>query len=91
MRKQKSRAATRQSGWSSKKVLSTQVSPDLLEALRDCVVALSGPPERLTVSAFVENAIRRELQRLRRKENAGKPFRRRKAGVRVRSGRPVAS
>ncbi len=75
-------------GWTSKQTFSTQVSAQVLEEVRDCIVALSGPPDRLTVSAFVENALRRELQRLSRKKNAGKRFRKRRSAVRP--GRPLA-
>ncbi len=75
-------------GWTSKQTFSTQVSAQVLEEVRDCIVALAGPPDRLTVSAFVENALRRELQRLSRKKNAGKRFRKRRSAVRP--GRPLA-
>ena len=60
---------------------------DLLEALRDTVVALSGPPVRLTVVGLVSEAVARELARLRKAHNHGKPFPRREAPPRL--GRPV--
>ena len=57
-----------------KKPLSTQLSVGLLAELRSCVVSLSGPPERLTISGLVERAVRQEVVRLRKKRNAGRPF-----------------
>lgn len=60
---------------------------DLVEEARDVVVALSGPPLRLTLAAFAENAMRAEIERLKRKHNEGKPFPRRDGTVRV--GRPI--
>lgn len=60
---------------------------DLVEEARDVVVALSGPPLRLTLAAFAENALRAEIERLKRKHNDGKPFPRREGTVRV--GRPI--
>ncbi len=87
-RKLKTGSSDAPRGWTSKQTFSTQVSTQVLEEVRDCIVALSGPPDRLTVSAFVENALRRELQRLSRKRNAGKRFSKRRSGVRP--GRPLA-
>jgi hypothetical protein len=61
---------------------------ELLEEMRNTVVALSGPPHRLTMSKLAANALRRELDRLRRE--SGGP--RRAFGQRaeeVTRGRPV--
>jgi hypothetical protein len=63
---------------------------DLMEELRNAVVALSGPPHRLTMSRLAENALRRELDRLRKERTGpetGKPFRQRAAEVT--RGRPI--
>ena len=38
---------------------------DLIEEARDTVVALAGPPRRLTLAKLVETALRAELDRLR--------------------------
>jgi hypothetical protein len=46
----------------------------LVEEARDAVDFLSGPPLRMTLSAFVESAIRNELDRLRTERNHGKAF-----------------
>lgn len=62
---------------------------DLVEEARDVVVALSGPPLRLTLAAFAENALRAEIERLKRKYNDGAAFPRREGTVRV--GRPIGS
>ena len=75
--------------WVRKVALSTHISEDVLKELRNCVVHLSGPPDRLTISSFVETALRRELERVRRKSNRGKPFSGSHPGVRP--GRPVGS
>src|SRR5919108_4761287 len=63
---------------------------ELLEELRNAVVALAGPPERLTMSRLAENALRRELERLRQRpprSARGKAFRQREAEVT--RGRPI--
>lgn len=83
--------ATRTSGngtsrGTRKRVFSTHLPPALIEEIRDCVVALSGPPDRLTVSTMVEAALRRELTHRKRKAGR-KVFPRRRRPVR--SGRPV--
>ena len=63
---------------------------DLVDELRNAVVALSGPPHRLTMSRLAENALRRELDRLRQERigrDIGKPFRQRSGEVT--KGRPI--
>lgn len=62
---------------------------DLLNEMRNTVVALAGPPHRLTMSKLAENALRRELERLRgeRGGTKGKPYSQR-AGE-VTRGRPI--
>ncbi len=60
---------------------------DLVAETRNAVVALSGPPVRLTLSALVVSAIRRELELLRKKHNAGEPFE--GDGAALKGGRPV--
>ncbi|MEE9278922.1 MAG: hypothetical protein V3V67_01990 [Myxococcota bacterium] len=72
-----------------KRVFSTHITESLLEEARNCVVALSGPPHHLTLSALVERALRRELTYLKRTKNAGRPFARR--AREVRTGRPIGS
>jgi len=58
-----------------KKVRATFHLPeDLVNEARDAVVHLSGPPLRLTMAAMAENAIRRELDRLKREHNDGEPW-----------------
>lgn len=65
------------------------LSEDLFEVVRDAVVALSGPPHRLTLASFAENALRRELERVQKVENKGKPFPKRESELR--GGRPIGS
>jgi hypothetical protein len=59
----------------------------LLDELRDVTVALSGPPDRLTLSQLAESALQREVQRLKRVHQAGKDFAKRKQ--QLRPGRPI--
>lgn len=66
------------------------VSKALMDEIRDTVVALSGPPDRMTMASFAEGAFSRELERLRalrRGRDRGEPFPRR--GAPVRTGRPI--
>lgn len=75
---------------SAAKVRTTFILPeDLSEELRDAVVYLAGPPERMTLAALAEHALRRELERLRAKHRGGKPFPRRDADLK--GGRPIGS
>ena len=62
---------------------------DLFEECRDAVVHLSGPPVRLTLAALAENALRRELARLKKAHNRGKVFPKRKGDLK--GGRPIGS
>lgn len=72
-----------------KRVRLTLVVPDDLAAeVRGAVMALAGPPEHLTLAGLVENALRRELDRLQKK-HGGDPFPRRRG--KLRPGRPVGS
>ena len=65
------------------------LSKELFESVRDAVVALSGPPNRLTLASFAENALRLELERLQKAENKGKAFPKRESELR--GGRPIGS
>jgi len=60
---------------------------DLVEEARNAVLALMAPPVRLTLSALVVSALRRELERLRKLHNAGEPFT--GPGRALRGGRPL--
>ena len=59
----------------------------LVDEARNATVALSGPPMRLTLARLVEDALRREVQRLREAHNAGSPFPQRDADLV--GGRPI--
>ena len=75
---------------SSRKVRATIHLPaDLFDEVRNAVVACSGPPLRLTLAGFAEQALRHELERLAKKQNDGKPFPRREAELR--GGRPLSA
>jgi hypothetical protein len=74
----------------SQKVRATFHIPEhLLNELRDCVVYLSGPPERLTLASLAERALEAELRRLRKKHTAGEAFPKRDGALR--GGRPIGS
>jgi len=64
------------------------IPEDLLEAARNCVVALSGPPHRLTLADLATNAIRAEIERLSAECHDGEPFPHREDGS-LRGGRPI--
>lgn len=61
---------------------------ELVEATRDAVSALSGPPLHLTLASLAERALRAELHRLQKQHNGGEPFPRRRAPIRT--GRPLS-
>jgi hypothetical protein len=61
----------------------------LVDEARNATVALSGPPVRLTLARLVEEALCREVQRLRDTHNAGSPFPPREAELI--GGRPIRS
>lgn len=73
-----------------KKIRATfHLRADLFEEVRDCVVALSGPPHRLTLAAMAEDALQERLTKLRKTANKGKPFPKRVG--QLRGGRPIGS
>ncbi|MHB8730994.1 MAG: hypothetical protein ACYDAB_04310 [bacterium] len=63
------------------------ISAELLDELRDVAVALSGPPDRLTLSDLAEGALRREVDRLKRVHTKGKTFQKRTG--QLKGGRPI--
>jgi hypothetical protein len=68
------------------------VPADLMDELRNAVVALSGPPHRLTMAKLAENALRSELDRLSQLQQGrqrGRSFPQRDGDVRT--GRPIGS
>jgi hypothetical protein len=70
-----------------KQKVNARIAAALLEEVRDCVVALSGPPHGLTMDQFAEEAYRSELERRKRAHTSGRPFAKRpynpKPGPRV--------
>ncbi len=72
----------------TKKPSTFHVDVELLAEVRGAVVACAAPPLRLTLTDFVDRALRAELARLRKEQNGGKPF----APIDVlRSGRRIGS
>jgi len=65
------------------------LSESLVDALRDAVVALAGPPARLTLAGLAEDALRKELEALKKKYNGGRPFPPRSGDLK--GGRPIGS
>jgi hypothetical protein len=67
------------------------ISADLLNDVRNAVVALSGPPHRLTMAQFAEEAFREKLDQLRDDQSGrmrGRDFPQRESELR--GGRPIA-
>jgi hypothetical protein len=65
---------------------------DLMNEARNTVVALSGPPHRLTLAKLAENALRNELERLKATRDGrhrGREFPQRTDEVRT--GRPIGN
>jgi hypothetical protein len=74
----------------SPKVRATLYLPyELLEEARNATVHLAGFPARLTLTKFVEDAFRAELQRLKDRYNAGCEFPPRDEDLK--GGRPIAA
>lgn len=72
------------------KVRATLYLPsDLLEETRDAAVHLAGYPARLTLTKLAENALRREVRRMKDLHNGGRDFPRRNENLK--GGRPIAA
>jgi hypothetical protein len=69
--------------------LNVELPAELMAQTRDAVIALSGPPLRLTIAGLVAEALRHELARLQAEHNRGHPFPPTDRLVRV--GRPIGS
>ena len=66
------------------------ISADLLNEVRNAVVALSGPPHRLTLAQFAEEALRDKLDQLKGDQSGrmrGRDFPQRESELR--GGRPI--
>lgn len=72
---------------SARSRLSLDLPPDVAAAARAAVVALAGPPVRLTLASLGERALRAELERLQRDHNQGRPFP--PVAEPLRGGRPI--
>lgn len=72
------------------KVRATLYLPlDVLEEARDAAVHLAGYPVRLTLTKLAEDALRRELRRLKDLHHGGRDFPRRAEDLK--GGRPIAA
>jgi hypothetical protein len=67
------------------------IADALYAEIRSAVAHLAGPPESLTVTAFLERAAIAELTRLQRKYRKGRPFPALSDSARLRRGaRPLS-
>lgn len=65
------------------------ISADILEEARNAAVHLAGNPLRLTLAKLADDALRAELDRLKREFNDGQEFPPRQDDLR--GGRPIAA
>jgi hypothetical protein len=65
------------------------LSEEILDQARNAAVHLAGYPARLTLTKLAEDALRAELERLKRLYNNGQEFPQRDADLR--GGRPIAA
>lgn len=66
----------------ARRKVSLYLPDDLVERMRNAVMALAGPPEYLTLTDLGERALDAEVSRLERQHNGGKPFAQRPAELR---------
>jgi hypothetical protein len=77
-------------GAGSAKVRATlYLSAEVLDEARNAAVHLAGNPVRLTLTKLAEEALRRELERLKQCYNGGREFPHR--GEDLKGGRPIAA
>jgi hypothetical protein len=65
------------------------LSAEVLNEARNAAVHLAGNPARLTLTKLAEDALRRELERLKERYNGGQDFPDRTEDLR--GGRPIAA
>jgi hypothetical protein len=65
------------------------LSAEVLDAARNAAVHLAGYPARMTLTKLAEEALRRELDRLKERYNGGQDFPDRTEDLR--GGRPIAA
>ena len=65
------------------------LSSEVLDQARNAAVHLAGYPARLTLTKLAEDALRKELQRLKDEFNGGKDFPHR--SQQLSGGRPIAA
>ena len=74
---------------SKKGRFTVQLSAEVVREARDIVIAMGGPPIRLTLSGLVEKALLSEFKRLKKAHNKGQNFPRYSNHEKLRTGRPV--
>ena len=78
-----------QSAPGSKVRATLYIPEDVLDEARNAVVHLAGYPLRLTLTKLAEDALRRELARLKERYNEGRDFPPRDEDLK--GGRPIAA
>jgi len=59
-----------------------RIASCVVQEAKDAVSFLAGPPLHLQLNTLTESALQREIERMRKKYNKGKPFPRRKHPLR---------
>lgn len=73
-----------------KRPVTVTLPEDLIVELRNAAIHFAGPPLRLTLATIIEQAVRRELDRLRVEHNHSKKIPAHE-GAALRPGRPLGS
>lgn len=77
-------------GGPTKRQVTFNLPVDVIQKMRAAAIHFSGPPHRLTLAAIAEDGIRRELQRITKIFNNGKPIPSYEEQA-LRPGRPIGS
>ena len=72
-----------------RKRITLELPETLIDEVRDAAYWLSGPPHQLTLTAIAEEALVREIQRIKQDHNHGQAFKPRTGPLRT--GRPLGS
>lgn len=68
--------------------LTAYIDAVVAEEVRNAVDTMSGPPSRMTLARFVEEALIVHLARYRKSHNSGRPWPARPPGITLKRGRP---
>lgn len=72
-----------------RKRITLELPETLINEVRDAAYWLSGPPHQLTLTAIAEEALLREIERIKHDHNHGQAFKPRTGPLRT--GRPLGS